>query len=220
MKHYKAIAAMSLNRVIGRGNQIPWRLPEDFRWFKQMTTGRVVVMGRRTFESLPGPLPNRQTIVLTRDPRRFIEAYAGRLGASPVPWPRRRRRQEADREESASLRRRLRCVAGELAPEEHATFGKLGTTAGLPAGTRLFVCGSLDEVDPACFTTDVFICGGAGLYQQALPRCSDLYLTLVKREVEGDTFLPVFEDRFELSATVRQTPEFDILHYRNRDVCR
>ena len=86
--------------------------------------------------------------------------------------------------------------------------------------TALFVCGSLDEVDPARFAAEVFICGGAELYRQALPRCSDLYLTLVKRHVDGDAFFPEFEDRFELAATVRQTPEFNILHYRNRDLVR
>ena len=63
---FQAIAAMALNRVIGAGNQIPWRLPEDFKWFKQMTTGHVIVMGRKTFESIGRPLPNRETIVLTR----------------------------------------------------------------------------------------------------------------------------------------------------------
>src|ERR1043166_3296050 len=57
---------MSLNRVIGRGNQIPWHLPEDFKWFKQMTTGNVIVMGRKTFESIGRPLPNRETIIVSR----------------------------------------------------------------------------------------------------------------------------------------------------------
>ncbi|MDB6016493.1 MAG: Dihydrofolate reductase [Pedosphaera sp.] len=66
MKHFKAIAAMSENRVIGQGNKIPWHLPEDFKWFKKMTTGQVVVMGRKTFESIGKPLPNRETIVPSR----------------------------------------------------------------------------------------------------------------------------------------------------------
>ena len=66
MKPFQAIAAMSLNRVIGAGNRIPWHLPEDFKWFKQMTTGQVIVMGRKTFESIGRPLPNRETIVLSR----------------------------------------------------------------------------------------------------------------------------------------------------------
>ena len=51
MKHFKAIAAMSLNRVIGAGGKLPWLLPEDFKWFKKMTMGNIVVMGRKTFIS-------------------------------------------------------------------------------------------------------------------------------------------------------------------------
>ncbi len=66
MQPFKAIAAMSLNRVIGNGNRIPWHLPEDFKWFKQVTMGQVLVMGRKTFESIGKPLPGRETIVLTR----------------------------------------------------------------------------------------------------------------------------------------------------------
>lgn len=57
---------MAQNRVIGDGNRIPWHLPEDFKWFKQITLGHVLVMGRKTFESIGRPLPGRETIVLTR----------------------------------------------------------------------------------------------------------------------------------------------------------
>jgi len=57
---------MSLNRVIGAGNRIPWHLPEDFKWFKQVTMGHVLVMGRKTFESIGKPLPGRETLVLSR----------------------------------------------------------------------------------------------------------------------------------------------------------
>jgi dihydrofolate reductase len=66
MQPFQAIAAMSLNRVIGQGNRIPWHLPEDFQWFKKMTTGQVVIMGRKTFESIGRPLPRRETIILSR----------------------------------------------------------------------------------------------------------------------------------------------------------
>lgn len=62
----KAVAAMSENRVIGRGSRIPWHLPEDFKWFKQLTMGHILVMGRKTFESIGRPLPGRETIVLSR----------------------------------------------------------------------------------------------------------------------------------------------------------
>jgi dihydrofolate reductase len=156
MRPFKAIAAMSLNRVIGAGNRIPWHLPEDFKWFKQMTTGQVIVMGRKTFESIGKPLPNRTTIVLTRS-------------REPIPGVR----------SISDLSR-------------------------------------LDAADPDLTGREIFICGGAQLYQQALPLCSDLYLTLVQRVVEGDTLFPAFEDQFELVEEVLNRPEFKILHYRNR----
>lgn len=66
MQTYIAIAAMSENRVIGAGNRIPWHLPEDFKFFKNTTMGHVLVMGRKTFESIGRPLPGRDTIVLSR----------------------------------------------------------------------------------------------------------------------------------------------------------
>src|ERR1041384_8375655 len=77
----KAIAAMSENRVIGNGNKIPWHIPEDFKWFKKMTTGNVVVMGRKTFESLGKPLPNRTNLILTRHPQQLIRAHPDVFGA-------------------------------------------------------------------------------------------------------------------------------------------
>src|SRR5688572_25118303 len=60
---------MARNRVIGRGNHLPWHLPEDLKWFKKLTTGHVVVMGRKTFESIGKPLPQRETIVLSKTAR-------------------------------------------------------------------------------------------------------------------------------------------------------
>lgn len=153
MKRFKAIAAMSLNRVIGRENGIPWHLPEDFKWFKKMTTGNTIVMGRKTFESIGRPLPNRTTVVLSRSPFQ----HPG------VRWVK-----------------------------------------------------DLSEVHPDQEPAEVFICGGAQIYEQALTQCSDLYLTLVKQTVIGDRFFPAFEQEFELVETLQTTPEFDILHYRHR----
>jgi dihydrofolate reductase len=74
----------------------------------------------------------------------------------------------------------------------------------------------LDEIDLEKETREVFICGGAQIYAQALPKCSDLYLTLVKKEVEGDAFFPTFEDEFERVETISDMPEFTILHYRRK----
>ena len=153
MKRFKAIAAMSENRVIGAGGKIPWHLPEDFKWFKKMTTGQVIVMGRKTFESIGKPLPNRTTIVLSR-------SQFSRPGVQTVS--------------------------------------------------------ELSRIELANNTREVFICGGAQVYAQALPLCSDLFLTLVKRLVEGDAFFPPFEDRFELVEEILDRPDFKIRHYRNR----
>lgn len=61
------IWAMAQNRVIGRDNKLPWYLPNDLKYFKRMTTGKPVIMGRKTFESIGRPLPNRTNIVVTRD---------------------------------------------------------------------------------------------------------------------------------------------------------
>ncbi len=63
---YVAIVAMAENRVIGAGNKLPWHLPEDFKWFKQQTLGKTLLMGRKTFESIGRPLPGRTTLVLSR----------------------------------------------------------------------------------------------------------------------------------------------------------
>ena len=147
---------MSRNRVIGAGNKIPWHLPEDFKWFKQMTTGQVIVMGRKTFESIGRPLPNRTTIVLSK---------------SSWSWP------------------------------------------GVTTASDL---GEINPNDPAYEGRKIFICGGAQIYEQVLPLCSDLFLTLVNRTVEGDTHFPSFEEQFDLVSTVLENSDFRILHYRNR----
>lgn len=62
-----AIVAVSNNRVIGRDNALPWRLSNDLKWFKKTTMGKPMIMGRKTFDSLPGLLPGRPHIVITRD---------------------------------------------------------------------------------------------------------------------------------------------------------
>jgi dihydrofolate reductase len=189
VKHFKAIAAMSLNRVIGAGNKIPWHLPEDFKWFKQMTLGKVVVMGRKTFESLGKPLPNRKNLLLTRHPRKLIRDHPEVFG------------QYKEWRGGGQLKRAYQLRFVPLQAKQNGDI-------------RIFK--SLEMLDPEEFADEIFICGGAQIYEQALPRCSDLYLTLVKREVEGDAVFPQFEDRFVLAEEIRDTPEFKILHYRHR----
>lgn len=62
------VAALAQNRVIGRDGALPWHLPNDLRFFKQITMGKPLLMGRRTWESIGRPLPGRRMIVLSRDP--------------------------------------------------------------------------------------------------------------------------------------------------------
>jgi dihydrofolate reductase len=150
-KAFKAIVAMSLNRVIGKDNKLPWHLPEDLRWFKTLTTGNVIIMGRKTWDSIGRALPNRESIVLSR---------------SDLNIP----------------------------------------------GVRTIR--SLDELNPAADTRDYYLIGGAQIFRTYLAKCSDIYLTLVKREVEGDVFLPPFEEQFCLSETIQDTPEFVTFHYK------
>jgi dihydrofolate reductase len=63
---YKAIVAVAENGVIGRGGDLPWRLPGDLKWFKKITLGHTILMGRKTWDSLPGALPGRKNWVLSR----------------------------------------------------------------------------------------------------------------------------------------------------------
>jgi dihydrofolate reductase len=195
VKHFKAIAAMSLNRVIGNGNKIPWHLPEDFKWFKKTTMGNVVVMGRKTFESLGRPLPNRTNLVLTRHPRRLIRKHPEIFGQYRE-W------------------RGGRRVGGII--EKPYQFEFYFTKQDKGKATEILIFNSLEKLNPDDFQTDMFVCGGADIYAQMLPRCSDVFLTEVKRECAGDAFFPPFEDRFKLAEEIRDTPEFRILHYRHK----
>jgi len=62
------IAAASENNALGKDNQLLWHLPEDFKRFKTLTSGHYIIMGRKTFESFPKPLPNRTHLIITRQP--------------------------------------------------------------------------------------------------------------------------------------------------------
>jgi dihydrofolate reductase len=60
------IAAVAENFALGKNNELVWHLPDDFKRFKQLTTGHYIIMGRKTFESFPRPLPNRTHVIITR----------------------------------------------------------------------------------------------------------------------------------------------------------
>ena len=70
------IVAMAENGVIGRGDALPWRIPEDLKHFKSITMGKPIIMGRRTWDSLGRILPGRPHIVLSRDPNFAVDGVS------------------------------------------------------------------------------------------------------------------------------------------------
>lgn len=129
------IAAVARNGVIGKDNQLLWRLPEDMRHFRDTTRGKPVIMGRRTWESLSDafrPLPGRHNIVVSRNP----------------------------------------------------AYQPAGATLASTLNDAILKAGSADEV---------FVIGGAELYQQALPIADRLYLTEIDQDFEGDASFPNIE---------------------------
>jgi dihydrofolate reductase len=69
MTEIALIVAMAENRTIGRDNQLPWHLPDDLAYFKRVTMGKPIIMGRKTFESIGRPLPGRPNLVISRQPQ-------------------------------------------------------------------------------------------------------------------------------------------------------
>lgn len=130
------IAARAQNGVIGNQGQLPWRLRDDLSFFKKVTLGKPVIMGRRTWESLPmRPLPGRANFVLSSDWN--YNAHSARVYSSFLP----------------------------------------ALNAARATAARV----DMDEV---------FVIGGARLYERALPIADRLYITEVEAEVDGDTVFP------------------------------
>ncbi len=133
------IWAQARNRVIGMNGVMPWHLPEDLAHFKRVTLGAPVIMGRKTWDSLPArfrPLPGRTNIVVSRQPA-FL---AGQVGVGF---------QAADSLEAA-----------------------------------------LDMASHKCHAPDVWVIGGAQMYEQALPLADKLVITYIDADFAGDTFAP------------------------------
>jgi dihydrofolate reductase len=152
---WKAIAAMASNRVIGRDGKLPWKLSEDLKWFKKLTLGHPIIMGRTTYESIGSkPLPGRRNIVLSR------------AGFDP-------RHPEV---EVLSSVKELRVRVKEL-------------------------------------NEDVFLIGGAAVYEALLSDCDTLFLSFIYEEAEGDAYFPNFEDDFVLEEVLAEFPEFEVRRY-------
>jgi len=131
MKPISIIVAIAQNNAIGKDNQLLWHIPADLKRFKQLTTGHTIVMGKRTFESLPiRPLPNRRSVVITD-------------------------------------------VAGEEI--EGCTMA-------------YSIQDAIEKMDDE---KENFIIGGGSVYRQFLPIADHLYLTIVQKDFDADTFLEI-----------------------------
>lgn len=151
------IVAHSKNMVIGKANNLIWEIPDDHARFKKITMGHPVIMGRKTWESIPPkfrPLPGRANFVVTRD-----GSYKA-SGATVV----------------TSL--------------EHA----------------------LTQAESTPGSEEIFIVGGGEIYKQALPLTTRLYLTVIDREVRGDTYFPEYKSLFTKKIS-EESGEFDGLKY-------
>ncbi len=124
------IVAFARNQVIGNKGAIPWKIKGEQKRFKELTTGNVVIMGRRSYEEIGKPLPNRTTNVISNTKNFDAE----------------------------------NCMTAK----------------------------SLQEAINMAGNRDIYISGGAKLYEEALPLVEKMYITEIDRDIEGDTFFPQF----------------------------
>lgn len=127
------IAAYAKNRVIGNKGIIPWKIKGEQQRFRKLTTGHTIIMGRRSFEEIGKPLPNRKTILISNTIQYNDE------NCITVP----------------SLQEALKAAGNE---------------------------------------EEVYISGGAMVYEEALPFVDKMYITVIDKEIEGDTFFPSFHE--------------------------
>jgi dihydrofolate reductase len=168
MPKISMIVAMDEKRGIGLKNGLPaWSAPGDLKRFKALTTGTIIVMGRKTWEGLGKPLPGRVNVVMSKEPHYYTES--GDNGVGPY-W----------------------------------------------ANTSYIKWLPSDFEDK-----DVFIIGGAQIYEQCFPMVDKLYITEVKGEFEADTFFPDFDKTEWKLVEKEELPTHSYLTYeRIKKVCK
>ena len=129
------IVAKAKNNIIGKDNKIIWHLPEDLKHFKNLTTGHVIIMGRKTFESLGKPLPNRKHIIFSQNPDFKVN------------------------DENVE-------VIHSLLQIQDLIEGK----------------------------GEVFVIGGAMIYNFLMPYVNKMYVTEIEKDFEGDAFFPSIDE--------------------------
>ncbi|MDD4326951.1 MAG: dihydrofolate reductase [Eubacteriales bacterium] len=169
------IVAMSENRVIGSNNAMPWYLPEDLKKFRELTTGHAILMGRKTFESLPKVLPGREHYVVTgnSDYKETNERASGSEHVFTAPDP---------------------VAALDLIADRITTSGDI--------------------------PDEVFVIGGGELFEQLLPYTERVYVTLIRKEMSGDTFFPELSLEDWVQTSSEEFDGFDFLIYdRSTSIC-
>lgn len=157
------IVAISDNGAIGRNNQLLWHIKEDLRYFKRITSGHTVIMGRKTWESLGKPLPNRRNIVVSRT---LLPAHGNSLSSTPGV------------EVYATIEEALAAAAKEPTPVPGQSV-------------QPNISGHIKHNVSNNSAQEVFIIGGGEIYRQTLPYAHKLYLTLVHTNIAyADTFFP------------------------------
>ncbi len=152
MKEISIIVAIAQNNAIGKDNQLLWHIPADLKRFKKLTTGHTIVMGKRTFYSLPiRPLPNRRSIVITDIEGEEIEGCTMAYSIE-------------------------------------------------------------DAIEKMDSENENFIIGGGMVYRQFLPLAQQLYLTIVQKDFEAETFLEIDQSAFEIDEK-EEHPDEDLPYY-------
>lgn len=147
------IAAIAKNKVIGKNNKLPWNIPDEMQLFRDFTAGNTVIMGRKTYESIGRPMPNRHNIVISRS--------VGSIHGVDV------------------------CASLEEGLEKARKHGK-----------------------------DIFIIGGAEIYRQVFQYADKMYLSWIKKEYNGDTFFPKFDEKDWKVVKKQNYGEFEFREYR------
>lgn len=141
-----ALTCMNQQRVIGKSNTLPWRIPEDLKFFKQLTINQILIVGRKTFDSLPLKMDKRHFIVVTgRNPETVV---ARGISTTVVGTP----------DEAVKIAREMAVLQGKR---------------------------------------DVYVIGGANIYEQLLPRCKNIVVTTCHNPVpDADAYFPPLTDQY------------------------
>jgi len=159
------IAAIAKNNAIGKDNALLWHLPDDFKFFKTQTTGHYIIMGRKTFESFPKPLPNRTHIIISRQKDYQVPEH---------------------------------CYVVDSVAAAIAFCEKQGQQ-------------------------QVYVIGGAQIYEQTMQVATALEITHVEADIEGDAFFPSIEaDVWQPTSIVKHPVDekhayaFEIIRYQKK----